>query len=71
MTLLTSEKEQLEERLADENLYSPEHKEELQQILLKQSQVTSKLEETEMMWMEKSELLEQQTNEFNKSQNMD
>jgi ATP-binding cassette subfamily F protein 3 len=71
MTQLTSEKEQLEKRLADENLYSAEHKEELQQILLKQSQVTSELEEAEMMWMEKSELLEQQTNEFNKSQNMD
>jgi ATP-binding cassette subfamily F protein 3 len=71
MTQLTSEKEQLEKRLADENLYSAEHKEELQQILLKQSQVTSELEEAEMMWMEKSEFLEQQINEFNKSQNMD
>jgi ATP-binding cassette subfamily F protein 3 len=71
ITKLTSEKKQLEIQLTDESIYNAEHKDELQKVLLQQSKVSSELEEAEMLWMEKSELLEQQTNEFNQSQNTD
>ena len=71
ITKLTSEKKQLEIQLTDESIYNAEHKDELQKVLLQQSKVSSELEEAEMLWMEKSELLEQQTNEFNQYQNTD
>lgn len=71
LTKLTSEKKQLEIQLTDESIYNAEHKDELQKVLLQQSKVSSELEEAEMLWMEKSELLEQQTNEFNQYQNTD
>lgn len=64
MAELSARKKELENQLADEKLYDAANKNELQQILLEQSKVANELEECEMLWMEKSELLEEKNREF-------
>ena len=55
---LSEKKEQLENTLADPNIYSEENKEILKKALFDKSQVDKELETVEMQWMEISEALE-------------
>ena len=58
MERLNGEKTELEQRLAADGLYAPERKDELKAALLRQAEVTSRLEELELDWLELQEQLE-------------
>ncbi|WP_387465932.1 ABC transporter ATP-binding protein [Photorhabdus sp. RM323S] len=65
MEKLGDELTTLEKQLSDSTLYDSSRKTELAEYLQKQVQTKSKLEETELVWMEIQEQLEQMTQEFN------
>ncbi|WP_445373765.1 ABC transporter ATP-binding protein [Photorhabdus tasmaniensis] len=65
MEKLGDELTTLEKQLSDSTLYDNSRKTELAEYLQKQVQTKSKLEETELVWMEIQEQLEQMTQEFN------
>ena len=58
MEELSSAKESLEEKLADNNIYSASNKEVLKKLLEEQGQVDNNLQQVEMDWLEVSEELE-------------
>lgn len=58
MEELTSSKELLEEKLADNDIYSEKNKDILKNILEEQGQVDNNLQQVEMDWLEVSEELE-------------
>ena len=58
MEELTSSKESLEEKLADNDIYSVANKETLKLLLEEQGQVDNNLQQVEMDWLEVSEELE-------------
>lgn len=64
MDKLGSELATIEERLADSALYDISRKADLTQCLQQQTQVKSKLEETEMQWLDAQEQLENLTKLF-------
>ncbi|MEG2831109.1 MAG: ABC transporter ATP-binding protein, partial [Edwardsiella sp. (in: enterobacteria)] len=59
----------LEERLADSALYDPARKEELNDILQRQSQAKLGLEEAELCWLDAQEQLEAMSRAFTESDN--
>ncbi|NRN30557.1 ABC transporter ATP-binding protein [Photorhabdus heterorhabditis] len=65
MEKLSDELVALENQLSDSAIYDNSRKTELTEFLQKQNQAKSKLEETELAWMEIQEQLEQMTHEFN------
>lgn len=64
MDKLSTELAAIEAQLADSALYDIARKADLTQCLLQQTQVKSKLEETEMRWLDVQEQLEILTKEF-------
>lgn len=64
MDKLSTELATIEERLADSALYDISRKADLTQCLQQQTQVKSKLEETEMQWLDAQEQLENLTKLF-------
>lgn len=64
MDKLTTELAAIEEQLADSALYDMARKADLTQCLQQQIQVKSKLEETEMQWLDAQEQLEDITKQF-------
>ncbi len=58
MDTLNSEKAELEAKLADNSIYDADRKDELKELLSKQATNQSELEETEMVWLEKTQELE-------------
>ena len=63
---LTKKKAELEITLADNSIYNDENKSKLAELFTEQNDVTSKLEETEMLWLDLSEQLEQRQQDFEK-----
>ena len=61
LELLTKELQVIEQQLTDPTIYDNNKKSELTQLLLKQSQLKNKQEETEMNWLD----LQQQLEDFN------
>ncbi len=57
----------LEGKLSDTEIYSSENKTQLKQVLAEQAQVKSKLEETEMEWLDTQEQLESKQQAFEKN----
>lgn len=66
ITELTKKKAELEITLADNSIYNDENKSKLAELFTEQNDVTSKLEETEMLWLDLSEQLEQRQQDFEK-----
>jgi len=58
MEELSSSKESLEEKLADNDIYSESNKDILRKLLEEQGQVDNNLQQIEMDWLEVSEELE-------------
>lgn len=58
METLSSNKESLEEKLADNDIYNEKNKEILKRLLEEQGQVDNELQQVEMDWLEVSEELE-------------
>lgn len=63
---LNPEYEKLQEQLAQADIYQPENKQQLQDLLLKQADIKKQLDETEDNWMSLSEELEQLKDSMNK-----
>ena len=63
---MTKKKAELEITLADNSIYNDENKSKLAELFTEQNDVTSKLEETEMLWLDLSEQLEQRQQDFEK-----
>lgn len=61
---LTDKKKNLEAILADSSIYESDRKEDLQKTLSEQRNIQAELDETEMEWLEKSEILQQKESEF-------
>ncbi|WP_406546066.1 ribosomal protection-like ABC-F family protein [Succinimonas sp.] len=64
MTLLNSEKDEIEQALSDNSIYEESQKENLKTLLFRQAENQKKLEETEMAWLEKSQELENKQKEL-------
>ena len=64
MTLLNSEKDEIEQALSDNSIYEDSQKENLKILLFRQSENQKKLEETEMAWLERSQELENKQKEL-------
>ena len=61
MTAQQKELTELEDQLADSNLYDSQNREQLKVILLQQAKLKSRLEDTEMQWLDISAELEDQS----------
>ncbi|GGP18979.1 ATP-binding cassette domain-containing protein [Silvimonas iriomotensis] len=59
MSALTAENEALTAKLAEETIYDPAHKDELQTALRRKADVDAQLEEVEMNWLDISSQLEE------------
>lgn len=55
---LQARKTEIDSTLADQDIYAPEHKDQLKALITEQASVTKELEETEMRWLELQEQLE-------------
>lgn len=64
MTLLNSEKDEIEQALSDNSIYEDSQKENLKILLFRQAENQKKLEETEMAWLERSQELENKQKEL-------
>lgn len=62
METLSSNKESLEDKLADNDIYNEKNKETLKNLLEEKGQVDNKLQQVEMDWLEVSEELEVASN---------
>jgi ATP-binding cassette subfamily F protein 3 len=67
---LNTRKEELENILANNELYEEQNKEKLKQILLEQNQVNESLEEVELKWLTLNEEIETKTKEFIEKNNI-
>lgn len=67
LSLLNDKKTELETIMADASIYDASRKDELQKTLLAQRENEQRLEEVELMWLEKSEELQQKEQEFQNS----
>lgn len=65
---LNAQKHEIEEKLADGSIYDAKRKNELQDLLVTQSKISEKLEETENEWMIKSEELQEKINAYEQNQ---
>lgn len=61
---LSTQLQTIESELGDNQLYQPEHKAKLNQILQQQQQLKAELEDVEMAWFEAQEQMESQTEAF-------
>lgn len=67
LSQLNDKKTELETIMADASIYDASRKDELQKTLLAQRENEQRLEEVELMWLEKSEELQQKEQEFQNS----